>query len=412
MTGMPPVDPERVKSPGRTRRIERIPAVIVGLVVLVLATGALLFWRSTSRVSKVALSASPKAVATTTARAGTFRQVARYVATIEPWVEARVGPQLVSAYVQDVLVRPGAVVRRGQVLATLDCRNTSAESKAIAAQARAIEARHQAVAHEAARVGELLGGGFVSPNEAEQKAAESASKEAELQSSRARLARSSLEVDDCVLRAPFDGEVAVRAMDPGAFARPGTWVVSVVDRSTLRVVTDVPEPDFASVAPGTPVKVNVLATGATLPAKISRRSPAADRSTRTIHVEVDVPDPERRLPVFTTAELAVEVGKPVPGTGIPLVAATVRGSKATVMTVDGDVAHKQTFEVVGESQGTLYVNPALADGTLVVTEGRSTLQDGDRVAAAAPVTPAAPATPVAPAPAVKSPAVPAAAKKP
>jgi RND family efflux transporter MFP subunit len=403
VTGNPPTTPAHASKPGRIRHLDPVPLAIVGLVVLVLGVGALLFWRSTSRVSKVALSATPRAVATATARAGNYRQVARYVATIEPWVEARVGPQLVSAYVREVLVRPGAPVKRGQVLATLDCRNASEESKAIAAQARSLEARHRAMAHEAARVGELLGGGFVSPNEAEQKAAESTSKEAELQGSRARLARSALEVDDCVLRAPFDGEVAARAMDPGAFARPGSWVVSVVDRSTLRVVADVPEPDFASVATGTPVTVNVLATGTTLPARVSRRSPAADRSTRTIHVEVDVPDASRQLPVFTTAEIAVDAGKPIAATGIPLVAATVRGDKATVMLVDGDLVRRHVYTVIGESQGTLYVDPALAAGTLVVTEGRSSLQDGDRVTATPGRSGPRSATPAATLPAAEHP---------
>ncbi len=378
----PAVPPPAAEPPAPRR--SRVPLVLSGVVVVVLLTGGLLYLRASSRVSKTALADQPKGVATATARAGTYRQVARYVATVEPWIEARLGPQFVSAYVESVNVRPGAVVRKGQVLATLDCRNAAAESRSVAAQARAIEARHQAISHEAARVGELLGGGFVSPNEAEQKAAESASKEAELQSTRARLVRSGLEVDDCVLRAPFDGEVAARAMDPGAFARPGTWVVSVVDRSTVRVVTDVPEPDFASVAPGTPAKVDVTAIGTRVEAKISRRSPAADPSTRTVHLEIDIPDPQRRLPVYTTAEVAVEVGKPVPATSVPLTAATVRGDKASVMVVDGDVARRRTVDVVGESQGSLYLSPNLPSGTVVVTEGRSNVRDGDRVHAAPP----------------------------
>lgn len=372
-----PASPPAAPSPAR--RSWRIPAAIAGAAAILLAAGLALYLRSAGRVSKDALAATPKPVVTVAARAGSYRQVARYVSTIEPWIEARVGPQLVSAYVDEVRVRPGAVVRRGDILATLDCRNVSAESKALAAQSRAVEARHQAVAHEAARVGELLGGGFVSPNEAEQKAAESASKEAELQSSRARVARSTLEVEDCVLRAPFDGEIGARAMDPGAFARPGSWVVSVVDRSTVRVVTDVPEIDFPSVAPGTPVTVRVLSTGASVPAKVSRRSPTADRSTRTIHVEVDVPDPARQLPVFTTAEVAVEAGKPVAATAIPLGAATIRGDRASVMVVEDGHARRVVHAVVGESQGTLYVAGTLAPGVRVVTEGRAILKDGDEV---------------------------------
>ena len=87
---------------------------------------------------------------------------------------ASVGPQLVSAYVDTVLVRPGAVVKRGEVLATLDCRDASAASQAVASAARAIDARQKAARHEAARLQGLLAGNFVSPNEAEQKTAASA----------------------------------------------------------------------------------------------------------------------------------------------------------------------------------------------------------------------------------------------
>ena len=56
-------------------------------------------------------------------------------------------------------------------------------------QARAIEADQAAIAHEAARVAELHDGGFVSPNEVEKHAAESASKEAELMETQAKLQR-------------------------------------------------------------------------------------------------------------------------------------------------------------------------------------------------------------------------------
>src|SRR6185437_13336026 len=104
-----------------------------------LAVGGGLFLRSRSRVNKVALAASPKGVTVVEAKAAAFRPRRRYVGTVEPWVEAKVGPQLVSAYVDTVLVRPGAIVKRGDVIATLDCRDASASTKAIAARARAID---------------------------------------------------------------------------------------------------------------------------------------------------------------------------------------------------------------------------------------------------------------------------------
>jgi len=359
----------------------RIRLVIVVGTATVVMLGLLLVSRASSHVNKVALESRPKGVTAVPGRAASYRASRRYVGTIQPWVEARIGPQLISAYVDTVLVRPGDVVKRGQIVATLDCRNASASSKAVAMQARAIQAEQEAIAHEASRVAELKEGGFASPNEIERRAADSASKQAELMETEAKMQRATLEVNDCVLRAPFAGEIAARTLDPGAFVHPGTAVATLIDRNTVRVVADVPEIDFDAVAAGTPVHIRALATGRDLGAKISRRSPAADLSTRTMHLEVDVPDPDRSLPVGTTAELNLDVGEAQPATEIPLAAASVRGTKATLFELEGRTAHKRVYAVRGERGGSLFIEPQLKPGVPVVLEGRALLRDGDAVQA-------------------------------
>jgi RND family efflux transporter MFP subunit len=362
------------------RRSPVVPIVIGLGVVGTLALGALLVHRAESRVNDVALASAPKPVTAVAAQDAKYRESRVYIGTLRPWIEAQVGPQFISAYVDTVLVRPGATTKRNEVLATLDCRNASASSLAVSAEARAIDARQQAVAHESARLNSLLDGGFVSPNEAEQKEALSASEEAQLASQRAKLASTALEVGDCVLRSPFDGEVATRTVDPGAFVRPGTAIVSVIDRSTVRLTVDVPEDDFDVVTPGTPLALRVHATGQAFAGFVTRRSPSADADTRTVHCEVDMPNSEHTIPVNTTGEVRIEVGKPRAATAVPLDAASISGSKAVVFVVEGGVARRATFKVLGERGGTLYVDTTLRPGTPVVTEGRATLADGDAVA--------------------------------
>jgi RND family efflux transporter MFP subunit len=361
------------------RKKRKIPAVITVLVLLVIGCGGWLLRRAESQVNKVALDAGPKQVAVTSARSSMFRATRRYVGTLEPWLSANVGPQLASGFVDTVLVRPGAVVTRGHVLATLDCRNASAASRAIGHQARALEERQKAAAREAARMGEMLSGGYASPNEVEMKQAQSAADAAQLQALLAQVSGKSLEVSDCVLRAPFDGEVAARLADPGTFVRPGATIVEVVDRAVVRLTADVPEIDFEAVPPKTPVRIRLLATGKEIAGEISRRAPAADPSTRTIHFEVDLANSARDIPVGTTAEITVDVGQPTPATEIPLLAARVRGSSATVFVVETGVAKKITVPVVGERGGSLFVASTLAPGTQVVTQGRSLLANNDRV---------------------------------
>jgi RND family efflux transporter MFP subunit len=330
-------------------------------------------------VSKVALASSPRQVSFVRSLATTFRASRFYVGTLRPWVEADVGPQLVAAYVDTVLVRPGAAVKRGEILATLDCRNARTASSAIAMRARALQARQRAIADEAERTRRLLDGGYASPNEVEQALAQSASEEAEVESQKATLAHSSLEVNDCVLRAPFDGEVGDRFVDPGAFVRPGSAIVSVVDRNTVRFVADAPEGDFRLIAPGTTVRIHVDSTDQDLEGAITRRAPHADSEVRTVHFEVDLPNKGRAIPVDTTAEVRFDYGTPEDAIRVPVYAAAVRGKRATVFEVVDGVARNRTLKVLGELGSQLYLERTMAPGAAVVTEGRALLDDGDRV---------------------------------
>ena len=189
---------EAPASANKPRR--RVPVVIAIGVACVLLVGLLLVTRAGANVNKVPLVSLPIGVTAVAARSALYTPSHEYVGTLLPWVEAKIGPQLISAYVSSVLVRPGDRVRRGQVIGTLDCRNASASSQAISMQARAIQTQQEALAHEAARIAELRAGGFASANEIEKKQADSASKQAELLSTKASLERATLEVNDCVLR--------------------------------------------------------------------------------------------------------------------------------------------------------------------------------------------------------------------
>jgi membrane fusion protein, multidrug efflux system len=360
----------------------RVPLVIGLSVAVVLIVGTVLVWRAEAKTNKVALASSPKHVSVSPAEAKPYRPIHTYVGALRPWIEAKVGPQYISAYVETVLVRPGAVVNKGDVLATLDCRYPTAETAAIASKARAIAARQAAAKHEAERTNELLDGGFVSVNESEMVTAKSASEAAELASQESTLQRAGLDVSDCILRAPFDGEISQRLVDPGSFVRPNTDMIGVVDRRTVRMTADAPESDFNDIAPGTSVTVHVVSINLDVPATISRRSPNADPGTRTVHFEVDIANDGRRIPVDTTGEVHVAVGQPVPATAIPLKAVTMKEEKATLFVVEGDSAKKLTLKELGEAGPDVYF--AVGDikpDTPVVVEGRALLKDGDRVTA-------------------------------
>jgi multidrug efflux pump subunit AcrA (membrane-fusion protein) len=321
---------------GRHRQLIAIGAVSAGAAVLILGV-VLLSVRASHQVNHVPLEAAPRPVTVIPARSASYQGTRTYVGAVEPWVEANVGPQYISAYVSTVAVRPGDTVKRGQILATLDCSNPNAATRAVEMQARAADARVRAASDEATRFSTMLDGGFVAPNEVEQKNAVSLAESAKLLETEANVVKTSL---------------------------------------------DVREKDLDALAPSTVVQVDILATGSHLSAPISRRAPRVDPQTRTIHFEVDVPDPERKYPVGATAIVHVAVGKSVPATEVPMYAATQDEGKAKLFVVDHDVAHAKTLLVTGEVGGQVFFGlAALPPGSLVVTEGRALLSDGDKVQA-------------------------------
>lgn len=361
---------------------KRVGLVIVlgALTLLGLAVG--LYLRASSRTNHIALSSSAKPVTVISAQLTTYRPSRTYVGSLDPWAVAKVGPQYVSAYVATVLVRPGDLLKAGQVLATLDCRSSSAATKAVAANAQSLSERQAALAHQVDRMKQMLSGGFASADEVEQMTARSSSQRSDLESLRASLSAKTLEVDDCIQRAPFDGEVAERHVDPGAYVRPGNPIVTVLDRRTIRVAASAPEADFNIVSVGTPVEIDVAAIGQKLKAPISRRAPGADATTRTVDFEIDILNENRALPARATATMTIQVGEPKEACRVPSLAGNLRGTKATLFVVKDGVASRRIVSVLGEAAGQLYIRPAeLPQGTLVVTEGRALLEDGDHIAA-------------------------------
>lgn len=377
----PPPPPAPAPSP-RRRRPSRGRAYLIGIVVVALAAaacGQALYTRATSHPLVPALADAPAEVTCVTVEQGSYQPVTRYVGTIEPWLEASIGPQLTAAYVTDVRVRPGASILRGEVVATLDCRASRASAQAVRDEALAVAAQERALARQADRTSALLEGGFVAANEVDLRAASSEEQHMRRVATEAQASRSSLFVDDCTLRAPFDGEIELRSADPGAFVGPGSVVVGMVDRSRVRVVADVPETDLEAVAPDRDVDVHVLSTGQTLHARVTRRAPSADPVSRTVRIEIDLPNDERAMPVRTTAEVLVTARRGVDAITVPVTAARIVGSRARVWVVDGDRAHPRTLPVVGESADRVYLAPTLPPGSLVVLEGREALTDGTLV---------------------------------
>jgi RND family efflux transporter MFP subunit len=98
--------------------------------------------------------------------------------------------------------------------------------------------------------------------------------------------------------APFDGVISTRYVHPGALVGPGADapLLQLDQISHLRLAIAVPESDIAGLVKGLRVEFKVPAyPDRTFSGVIARPAYALDMKTRTMPVELDVPNPQRLL---------------------------------------------------------------------------------------------------------------------
>jgi RND family efflux transporter MFP subunit len=119
---------------------------------------------------------------------------------------------------------------------------------------------------------------------------------ATLQDRRASYELAAKKLNDAVIKAPVDGAVAERLVQPGEFIRENTQVATIVQVNPLKLRTSIQEKFAAAIHKEQLVAFEVEAfPGRTFNGKVAYISPAVDQTTRTFAIEVLVENPERVL---------------------------------------------------------------------------------------------------------------------
>jgi RND family efflux transporter MFP subunit len=218
----------------------------------------------------------------------------------------------VEGLVTEVRVRLGDRVTRNALLAQLDDHQAKSElevARATLGATRADEEKavleHQEAQERNARnqKAATLRGDALSQEELassryqEQYAASRlTAARARVQEQQARVAQLEQRIRDEAIRAPFDGVVTARYVDPGASVTRGTPVVRLVSSEELWVRFAVPEDQGPHLATGRPVEVRIKELGLALPGLIEKISPEVDSASRMIIAEARLNVPAAEQP--------------------------------------------------------------------------------------------------------------------
>jgi len=125
---------------------------------------------------------------------------------------------------------------------------------------------------------------------------------------KAELALAREHQSEATVKAPFTGVIQERRVAPGVYVRVGDPMVTLVRTHPLRFRTGVPEREALNVHLGQPVQIVIEGIEKPIDGKICRISPALDLSSRSLWIEVDVPNAggQLRAGLFAEADIVVD----------------------------------------------------------------------------------------------------------
>ena len=298
--------------------------------------------------------------------------------------EMQLGVELSGQRVTALNVDVGQQVRRGQVLLTLDHRLLDADLAQANAALREAEAGAALARANLARGQDLARDRYISAMQLDELRAARTQSEARLGTARASRDAIALRRSFADLRAPADGIISKRLVQPGQVVGAGQELLRLIKGGRLEWRAELPADQLGQVQPGDLVQ---LATrdGASVQGRVRAVSPGVDTATRTGTIYADLPEPGSLQP-GTYLEGRIATGSARVLT-VPAAAVVLRDGFPTVFVVEGGKARAVRIETGGRSGGVVEVRAGLQAGAQVVVEGAGFLGDGDPVR----VVPAAPA---------------------
>jgi len=230
-------------------------------------------------------------------------------AIVESVQQATLAAQIngsVTAYYVDA----GDRVKKGQVLARLDTRNSDAQVAAGRAGIAQAEAALAAAKSNYERTKSLVEQKFISQAALDKAESEYKVALATVETARAGSVQANTARDFAEIRAPFDGIVTRRLMEIGEFANPGRAVIAVHDPAALRAVGSLPQfvlPATASVDRAT---IDIPSLGRTFIATRVTVLPSADPRLLSTQVRADLPSaPVPGLAPGVAAKVLIPIGR-------------------------------------------------------------------------------------------------------
>ncbi len=361
------------------------PRTFFIVLVIVLGAAVLVFGvrpRLQAAAELAASAAGTPRVDVTLARRASATEDLLLPGTLQAFVDTPIRART-SGYIDKWLVDIGDRVKEGQTLAVIASPEIDRELK----QARASLAQagsNMELARVTAERWKTLGAeNAVSKQDIDQKNADYEARQADVDAAKANVERLEQLDDFETVTAPFAGVISARNVDIGTLINAGTGpeLFHLSQTDTLRAYLDVPQRYVPDIRVGVPVDVEIAEySHERFPGKVVRFAGALDAASRSLQVEVEIPNHDGRLFAGMFCEVRLHLTAANPSILISSNDAIIRSAGTLVAVVmDDNTIHLQSVKL-GRDFGTqIEILDGLAENARIVENPVDTLSEGESV---------------------------------
>jgi len=295
---------------------------------------------------------------------------------VSAYEEMQLGVELSGQRVTRLNVDVGQSVKRGDVLLELDHRTLDSSLAQADASLKQATATLELARAQQSRGEKLASGQLISASDLDELRASTTQAQAQVATARASRDAARLQRDFAELRAPADGIVSKRLVQPGQVVSAGSELLRLIRDGRLEWRAELPENQLADIAVENPV---VLAyRGQEITGRVRAVTPGVDSQTRTGTVYVDLPAPgPLRQGTFVEGRILTGDGSALM---VPSASVVQRDGHSYVFTLkDGQSVERRRVRTGQSTQGRVEIIEGLKADEQVVAEGAGFLGDGDRV---------------------------------
>lgn len=272
----------------------------------------------------------------------------------------------VAGEINSISVTKGEFVRKGETILAIDRRTLEAKS----IQARSLIKQRSLELDGIKRLSNDRLTSQVSVAEAD----------AALSSARATLKELEVSLEKTVVKAPFSGVLNAFSVKPGQVLSAGANVGTLVQVDPLKVVVNVPQNYLGKVTIGTLANVT-LDNGLNVESQVTFVSAVADSATRTIPVEISVPNESHDIPAGISAQVTFELDEIKAHALSPsLLAVDAQGNMSIkTLSVDNQVVENRV-NIIRSDRDKVWVT-GLPTNVNIISVGQGFVSAGDVVEA-------------------------------